>query len=76
MLDNFLKILSQVKRALLPCTYVLSIGVLHEEEMCGKKMNEQTDSHIAYVHTCGSCKTSIPSLESIVVIDDFDLHIL
>ena len=27
------------------------------------------------VHTCGSCKISIPSLQNIVVIDDFDLHI-
>ena len=28
MLDNFLKIISQVNRTLLTCTYVLSIGVL------------------------------------------------
>ena len=28
MLDNFLKIISQVKRTLFTCTYVLSIGVL------------------------------------------------
>ena len=28
MLDNFLKIISQVKRTLLACTYVLFIGVL------------------------------------------------
>ena len=28
MLDNFLKIINQVNRTLLTCTYVLSIGVL------------------------------------------------
>ena len=28
MLDNFLKIISQVKRTMFTCTYVLSIGVL------------------------------------------------
>ena len=28
MLDNFLKIISQVNRTLLTCTYMLSIGVL------------------------------------------------
>ena len=32
-------------------------------------------THIVFiVHTCGSCKFSIPSPENSVVIDDSDLH--
>ena len=49
------------------------------EEMCGKKMNGQTDSHTdTYTHPVGRTKFRFQVFKILLLIDDFahDLHIL